>query len=574
MSVEEDESSIDGASKPNVKMDSEGFPTTYQIGAQGESESKTPVRRNSKKNTNHSDPSQKAESKKKVDKNEEKKDDESENSLDAFLESENCPSADSKLGEDQPSAPGQGNGSSPPLEVDQVSVEKKLENVNSKKKAARKLAKKKKKRTVMKTGDEDSIRSEGSGYSLPSGSGTEGEQVQKRPKQGTEASLDRVLSMESRSDSDGSTGASFSDDGGSTDGDGSYESGESQDSGSVYSRDKDFDDESTTENPISTSEQRTKEKKLLQNVADLKEIELGDHSLIRHSPADLAAAIRNNCFLQKIILNQRNCDPVSFEILLEGLDQNTSILQLELHRVVITKEMAIELTSALSKNTTLKKFCIRKCKLVESGLAVLFMGLQHNRSIRHLGIETCNLAGHRSNIIAAAVPLMRLQSIRLQNTNVPDKHMRFFLHNIGKTPSLESINLSEESLSEPSLEKLVQSIQKCPNLVRLVLSDCGLDESGIETLAEGLEKSEKLESLNVSKNRFGDEGAEFLIDLVKCNNAIKNLKYDGCRIGRHEKRLLKDALRYNNTFLKSLFSPEVTLSILDSVGLFDKKSSK
>lgn len=577
-------------------LDDEAFHGRF--GSDGiKASSKTPVRKNTRQAT--------SDGMLEINKSEEKKDDESENSLDDFLTTATAPTEDSEptirepLGSEETKDGTDGkksDGSELPL-VDapgivprepteqeaQPSSKRRGKGVStltnrhqnkakSKKKPSSKR-KKKNKRDVMKTADEDSIRSEGSGYSMPSDSETEDEHLPKTQR--SEVSLDRVVSMDSGSESDGSTDGSSTGDEGSTDGEGTYTSRESAESRSVYSKDEEYDDdESTLENAESAAQQRSKEKQLLTNRSELREIELGEQSLIRHSPTDLSAAIRKNTFLQKLVLNQRNCDPVSFEILLEGLDQNSSIVQLELHRVVITKEVAIELTSALSRNCSIKKFCLSKCKFVDSGLAILFMGLQHNKAIRHLAIESCNLAGHRSNVIAAAVPLMKLQSIRLQNTKIPDKGMRFFLHNVGKTPSLESLNLSEEKLSESSLEKFVQSIQKCTNLVRLVLSDCGLDESGIEILAEGVEGSEKLESINVSKNRFGDEGADILVELLKCNNTIKTLKCDGCRISRHEKRLLQDALRYNNTFLKSLFSPEVTLSILDSVGLFDPTSSK
>jgi Ran GTPase-activating protein (RanGAP) involved in mRNA processing and transport len=592
-------------------LDAAGFPSRFgtegkQVAARREAASKTPVRKNTKQNQERDSLSgQNTENKLlNIGEREEKKDDDSENSLDDFLATATARTEDSEpanqermVSEENNNDEGgkKSNDSELPLDAPGVtamkatkqkgqpsstrrekaslkSKERKQEKVKSKKQLSSKR-RKKKMPDVMKTEDEDSIRSEGSGYSMPSDSGTEDERIPKTLTQETDGTLDRVGSMDSRSDSDGSTEGSYSDDEGSTDGEGTYESRESR---SAYSKEEEFDaadDESTTENPESASQQRSKERQLLTNGSDLKEIELGEEALIRHSPTDLSAAIRRNTYLQKLILNQKNCDPVSFEILLEGLDRNSSLIHLELLRVDITKETAIELASALTRNTSLKKFCMTKCKFVDSGLAVLFMGLQHNKSIRHLAIESCNLSGHRSNIIAAAVPLMRLQSVRLQKTNIPDKGMRFFLHNVGKTPSLESINLSEEMVSESSMEKLVESIQKC-NLVRLILSDCGLNETSIEVLAEGVEKMEKLEAINVSKNRFGDEGADILIDLLKCNSAIKYLKCDSCSISRHEKRLLKDALRYNNTFLKSLFSPEVTLSILDSVALFDQSPSK
>lgn len=402
-----------------------------------------------------------------------------------------------------------------------------------------------KKRTVMKMDDEDSILSEGDGKDLDDG--LEGERRQSRRRR-------RPRSESHPNDDDGAEeedpdpGSDFSDV--------SYDTEEEEDD-EEYLRKK-------------AKVQAIKEKKLLTNAPGLQAIELGEESLIRHSPKDLTKAIRRNRHVQKLVLNEKNCDPVGFEILIEGLDKNESIVQLELRQANVTKDVAVELYTALSHNTTVKKFCMKRCTFAESGLAVLFVGFQHCKSIKHLSIESCDLGEETSHIVAAAIPLMNLQSIRIQNTKTSERGMRFFLASMAKTNTLESINISEEKISEKAMAKLLFGIQKCTNLVRLVFFDCGLDEVSIELLAEAIEGNEKLQSINVSKNEFGNEGADILIDLLKSNNAIKSLKCDGCRISRHEKRLLKDALRYNSTFLKSLFSPEVTLSILDSVGLFEK----
>jgi len=425
-----------------------------------------------------------------------------------------------------------------------------METVQGKEEETPRKRKVKKKRTVMKTEDEDSIRSEADENDLDENL-TSGDKRERRRRRRPQA--------ESYPDEEGSEGGSES------------ESDYSEDS-IDDSDDEEYDDEEYQKKKAKS--QQIKEKKLLTNAPGLKEIELGENSLIRYSPTDLSKAIRRNTHIQKLVLNEKNCDPVSFEILIEGLDKNESIVQLEFRRAEITKDIAVELYTALMKNTKVKKFCMKRCTFADSGLAVLFIGLQHCRSVKHIAIESCNLSDHSSNIVASAIPLMQLQSIRLQNTQMTDKGMRFFLGNLAKATTLESINVSEEKISEKAMAKLVFGIQRCTNLVRLVLFDCGLDEVAIELLAEAIEGNEKLQSINLSKNKFGNEGADILIDLLKSNNAIKSLKCDGCRISRHEKRLLKDALRYNSTFLKSLFSPEVTLSILDSVGLFEQNPTQ
>jgi Ran GTPase-activating protein (RanGAP) involved in mRNA processing and transport len=440
--------------------------------------------------------------------------------------------------------------------------------------------------SVMKAEDEDSIRSYTSGghseseYSLDdstsgSSSASDSYSHTENPKakafrsggrsQASKVSgnnLERIGSVLSESDTEVTTDGEGTQ---TTGGEGTLTDGERSYLSTLY------DDEDRNVRPKTTpSSQRQNESDFLTNGPNLVDIELGDQTLIRYSASDLADAIRHNTYLKKLTLNQKDCDPLAFEILFEGIEESKYISHLEMYRVQITKETASEFVSSLSKNNSIRKLSLTKCKFVESGLGILFLGLQHNKSIKHLAIESSHLGRHQADIFSAAIPLMKLQSIRIQKTHMNGKGLRFLFQCIDKTPTLESINISEEMISVPLMKSLVESIRNSKTLLRLVVSDCGLDETCIEILAEGIEKNEVIEELDLSKNRFGNGGADILIDLLKRNNKIKGLQCGGCRISRTEREMLKDSIRYNNSFLKNMFSPDVTLSILDSVGFLQQ----
>ena len=171
------------------------------------------------------------------------------------------------------------------------------EPVQGKEEAKPRKRKVKKKRTVMKTEDEDSIRSEAD----------ENDSDERDTREKRERRRRRRPQTESHPDEEGSEDGSESE---------SDYSGDSDDE----SDDEEFDDEEYLKRKAKS--QQIKEKKLLTNTPGLKEIELGENSLIRYSPTELAKAIRRNTHIQKLVLNEKNCDPVSFEILIEGLDKN------------------------------------------------------------------------------------------------------------------------------------------------------------------------------------------------------------------------------------------------------------
>lgn len=310
-----------------------------------------------------------------------------------------------------------------------------------------------------------------------------------------------------------------------------------------------------------------KEELMIANESELVEIELGHQSMTRHLPADLVDAISRNTNLKRLTLNQKDCVRANFEILFEALEVNRYINQLEILNSSITKDTANALAACLSANDSVKKLSLRNCRFVKAALPILFVGLQHNKSIQHLVFEGTDLEGHVADVVSASIPLMNLVSVRFQKAHLSQEALSFLFKSLSKTPTIESINISDEIISVSSMKRLRDCVIDAERLKRIVLVNCGLDEICLETLCDGMMKNKMIEHLDVSKNKFGNEGADVLIDYLKENKDIKEIVAEDCRISRNEYAILMDSLRYNNTFLKNIFSPEVTLSILDSVKL-------
>jgi hypothetical protein len=84
--------------------------------------------------------------------------------------------------------------------------------------------------------------------------------------------------------------------------------------------------------------------------------------------------------------------------------------------------------------------------------------------------------------------------------------------------------------------------------------------------------SSSIKRIDLSRNGFGDPGALHLKELLAHNHGIQELCLNDTHISNALLATLKDGLRYNNSFLKNMFSTQVSLAILDSVQLMESIS--
>lgn len=283
-----------------------------------------------------------------------------------------------------------------------------------------------------------------------------------------------------------------------------------------------------------------------------------------------------------------------FRILLCGLAGNSSVSDLEIRGADranmqeasgtltdssisetfhLDREVANWLGTVLARHQTVQKICLKKCRFVDSGLAVLFMGMQHSK-IQNLSIISCNLEGFSADIVSASLCLMKLTSLSLVDTSLTTDSLRFLCEKIKTTPSITQLNLSRNKLGRQEVALIASSLKSPEHdpLRELVLSCCGLDDVCVHHLVKGLKQNPSLSIIDLSENDFGDQGALYLKGLLEKNSAIKELRVDGCKIESRKRIMaIADGLRYNNSVLKSFgFSASTSLAILQTVDAIEE----
>jgi hypothetical protein len=297
---------------------------------------------------------------------------------------------------------------------------------------------------------------------------------------------------------------------------------------------------------------------------------------------EIAGLLPSNSSLKKLGLEFSRGRPEAEElyqrntlmILCSGLAANSYVADIQIRNADLNRDVAFLLGATFAQNQSAQKICLKSCNLIDSGLAVLFLGMQRNKQIQELAILSCDLSDFDSDVVAASVPLMNLKSLTLNNTKLTVEGLRFLCERIKNSPNLVELNLSGHALGRRGMKVLISCL-KSPNqkVGKLNLSFCGLDNACIKHLSKCLVQNPTLFSLNLSDNDFGDDGAVFLKLLLNENNSIKELYLHGCRISKRRLRLIADGLRYNNSFLKVLFSESVSLAILESVDVIENLGS-
>jgi hypothetical protein len=258
--------------------------------------------------------------------------------------------------------------------------------------------------------------------------------------------------------------------------------------------------------------------------------------------------------------------------LLKALEFNDTIASLCLRNIPVCRYVATALSTYFSKTPSLIKLQLNKCPFVESGLALLFMGLQHCSTLSTLSVDTCNLGGYSVDVVAATIPLLELSSVQLQQTSLRPPGLEFLLRNMQRVNSLKCVDLSRNDVigTKEGIRLLVDALELIP-LQRLILQDCDLQRPAVKTLCqEALHTHPKLRFLDLSYNTdLDDRTAKYLCKLLDSNPKIVELSLKGCgKISRIMLSEMSDKLRYNNSFLKTIgFSSDVSLAILDSMQL-------
>lgn len=334
--------------------------------------------------------------------------------------------------------------------------------------------------------------------------------------------------------------------------------------------------QSEVSSQITTENKNDPLRRLLKNDTSLTQIEIDCQLLKDWSMAlslqDLMQEIASHSSIRHLKFNMNGVSVETFPDIFECLTKTESVNSVVIVQAMFDRYSAGSFGGSLARNkNTIQKLTLDSCEFVGSGLAVLFLGIQHVRNMTNLTISNCALGGFASEIVSASLPfLQNLKSLHLRKTHIPLEGIQYLCSNLALSKSILELDLTENTLCIDSMRSIARCIGlKDTNIQTIILRKCDIDGRGVEVLCEGIGEKSHLNSLDISANEIGDTGGAALVALLGKNTNIQTLHISKCRIGTARTKQLDDALRYNKSFLKNMFSSEISLSIMDSVSLVE-----
>jgi Leucine Rich repeat len=368
----------------------------------------------------------------------------------------------------------------------------------------------------------------------------------------------------------------------------SYDGLSSGDDEEPTTRESEHDDDGSTDNEgsIESSVKNVKKHaekpkddlaRLLASDSSLTSMEINHRCIKNWALAlpieDIMIEISKQASLKSLTIDFQYVTMAKYDIILDSVRYSETMIELTIVNAKVNRHTANAIATALAQNReSLARLSFKKCSFAGSGFSILLLGIQHVAGLTHLAMEDCCLQGFASEIISASIPLIKtLKYLKLVKTQLPVEGLRFLFDNLQRCRSLKELDLSKNDFTPQAVSWLVGCLQSDETKIKtLSLVKCGLDAACIEILARGIVEDKTLEALNLASNPIGNSGAISIINMLKENHLLTRFSARDCEIGKKSSEKIHNALRYNNSFLKNMFSADVSLAILDSVTMMEK----
>ena len=278
----------------------------------------------------------------------------------------------------------------------------------------------------------------------------------------------------------------------------------------------------------------------------------GSHFSLENSIA-LASVLRTNHSLVCLYLVESNIDSDGVYHLANALRTNSTLQTLYLGSNRTGAEDANELAIALRSNRTLLELNLDNCNIHTNGAYSLATALHKNHTLKtlHLGCNPIKSEG----AAAFASALRRnhaLVHLDLCNCSIDANGAHMLASALRKNNTLQKLSLCCNPIRSEGAAAFASALRRNHALVYLDLCKCSIDSNGAHSLATALCKKSTLQHLNLSKNFINVKGAASFAKMVYKNKSLKTLHLSDTSIREEGAVKLVDSLNNNKT-LESLW---------------------
>ena len=272
-------------------------------------------------------------------------------------------------------------------------------------------------------------------------------------------------------------------------------------------------------------------------------------NLFSDNAIDLSSYLRNNITLKELNLKSTNIKENHVKEMMKALSVNTTLQKLVISRNYICDAGAIAISDYLRSCNSLKVLYISNCCISDIGALEIAESLKQNTALEKLDISW-NEAINDDALVNFTAFLKDNHTLKKLNISKSAPRDSEGIHQdvIKNCMTLKQLDLSKHKLKAETFTTLCSSMKSNTVIKKLNISHCSITSSGIKEMAENLDHS--LKKLDISYNSLCDDAAEAIGNYLRKNPTLceLNMSYNG--IGKLGAAKIAEALKINMTLIK------------------------
>lgn len=247
----------------------------------------------------------------------------------------------------------------------------------------------------------------------------------------------------------------------------------------------------------------------------------------------------NDDKLKTVNLANKQINEDVFQQICKALEQNTTVVFLNLENVPLTGPLTKYLAHALTVNKSINILDVSNCGFKYADYQLLFASLARNQTLKILSLENNVFHDQEIKLLIdflnsdTAVNAIDLEHIY----GVSENSMNELILALVNNAKLKSINLSRIPLNPEHVTNLLKGDSN-------VLTHLGISHANIEldTCLEALKNNNSLHSIDFSGNEIGLYGAKVLAELLEENQLLRQIDLSNTDLKDDDLKLILTAI--------------------------------
>ena len=326
---------------------------------------------------------------------------------------------------------------------------------------------------------------------------------------------------------------------------------------------------------------------LLSSSSTLTTLDISNNNLTPEALHLLFNGLQHNSTLESLALSFNPLGSGGAVALLKSRVAH-NLRSLQLRETGIGEEDCQSLGELLTSSTRLKFFDIGQNSLPPNAMQLIVSGLQYNTTLQELNMKGNSLGSEAAVSLLKSRLAHRLRRVGLTLTGVEDcqvlgellsssQNLKYLKISAGSglppeaveliitglqyNTALETFRVWDSHFSLQNCISLASVLRNCHRLCTLCLHKCSIDADGVSELASGLARNNTLRTLKLWHNPIGVRGATAIAEMLPCNNYLEDLTLNHESIGPEGTRKLIESLSRNVTLLRLILPSRYESSV-------------